>query len=570
MPPPPRMRRRSRVATLLLWGVTALAGACRGGDRPVEGRRAATETPDTGGTAVLAMQNDMQRPMPLFASSTVDAGLDQIMYMGLLRALWRDGRLVYETSEENPMAMAWLYEYLPPDSTALRFRLRSDLLWSDGTPITAHDVVWTYRTAADPRTASPYQSVTAQLDSVVAENDSTMVFHFRRRYPEMLFDTGINIAPRHVYEGTTPAQLRTHRSLADPANGNLVVSGPFQIGNWQQGQQITLVRNPHFRVRPLLDTIVIRVIPEPTTRLVELQTGGVDMAYNVAFDQIPQIRAQASDVRLERQEKRVFDYVAYNPRAVPAFADPDVRRALGLAIDVPAILRALQMEEWAVPAGGPYPPIFRDLYDPERMAPLPHDPAEARRILESKGWRDSDGDGILERNGRPLRFTLLTNSGNQTRADVSQILQQQWRQIGADVRLQQLEFNTFFDRLLRKNFEAALGGWGVELSPNLTGFWGKDAPFNIVGYENPEATALMEQALAQPTRERALPFWQAAAERIVADQPYTWLYFHDRVSAVNERLRGMRIDSYSAFQNAWEWWIPADRQRGGAAAAPQQ
>ncbi|MBA2557352.1 MAG: hypothetical protein H0V12_08440, partial [Chloroflexi bacterium] len=206
---PTRLRRRSHVAALVLFGAVALAGACRGGDRPVEGRRAATETPDTGGTAVLAMQSDMDRPLPLFASSTLDAGLEEIMYMGLLRTLWRDGRLVYQTSEENPMAMAWLYEYLPPDSSALRFRLRSDLLWSDGSPITAHDVVWTYRTLADPRTASPRQAVAAQVDSVVAENDSTVVFHFQRRYPEMLFDTGVNIAPRHIFEGTAPAQLRT-------------------------------------------------------------------------------------------------------------------------------------------------------------------------------------------------------------------------------------------------------------------------------------------------------------------------------------------------------------------------
>ncbi|MDQ3605598.1 MAG: ABC transporter substrate-binding protein [Gemmatimonadota bacterium] len=567
---PPRLRPRSRIAALLLLGAMALAGACRDAERPVERRRAGAETPDSGGTAVLAMQNDMERPMPILASTTVDAGLEEMMYMGLLRVVWRDGRLVYQTSEENPMAMAWLYEYLPPDSTALRFRLRSDLLWSDGTPITAHDVVWTYRTVADPRAASAYQSVTAQLDSVAAENDSTVVFHFQRRYPEMLFDTGVNIAPRHIFEGTAPAQLRTHRSITDPADGNLVVSGPFQIGSWQQGRQITLVRNPRFRVQPYLDAIVIRVIPEPTTRLVELQTGGVDMVHNVVYDQIPQLRARAPDVRFERQEKRSVEYIAYNPRTVAAFADPEVRRALGLAIDVQGILRALQMEEWAVPAGGPYPPIFRDLYDPERMAPLPHDPEQARRILEAKGWRDSDGDGILERGGRPLRFTLLTNAGNQRRADVSQILQQQWRQIGADVRLQQLETNTFFTRLYGRNFEAALGGWGVELSPDLTSMWGKDAAFNVVGYENPEATALMEQALAQPTRERALPFWQSAAERIVADQPYTWLYYHDQVSAVNERLRGMRVDSYRAFQNVWEWWIPADRQRGGVAAAPQQ
>lgn len=557
---------RRLAGALLLAGALALAGACDA-ERPAETRRQAREEPVPGGTAILAEQADMDRPMPLFSATSMDAALEDILYMGVLRPVWRDGRVAFLTSEESPMAIAWLYEFLPPDSTTLRYRLRSDLLWSDGTPITAHDVVWTYRTIADPRAASPRLSNTAQVDSVVAENDSTVSFYFKRRYPEMLFDTGINIAPRHVYEGAAPAALRTHPSLADPAGGRMVVSGPFQIASWQQGRQITLVPNPRFRVRSHLEQIVIRIIPEATTRLVELQTGGVDLVRNVAYDQVANLRAQAPNVRFEREEKRGYDFIAYNPRALEAFADPEIRRALGLAIDVPGMIRALQMEEFAVPAGGPYPPILRDLYDAERMPPLPHDPAEARRILEAKGWRDSDGDGVLDRQGRPLRFTLLTNTGNQRRTDVLQLVQEQWRRIGVDARVQQLEGNTLFERLRRREYEAALYGWLVELSPNLTSIWGEDAALNIVGYARPEVAALVEQALAQPTPVRANPFWQAAAERIVADQPYTWLYYFDVVVAVSDRLRGLRIDSYGSYQNAWEWWIPRERQRGGAAPA---
>src|SRR5690606_33436156 len=138
-------------------------------------------------------------------------------------------------------------------------------------------------------------------------------------------------------------------------------------------------------------------------------------------------RAQAPSVRFEREEGRFYDYIAYNPRAHPAFADPEVRRALGTALNVPAMIQALQMGEYARAAGGPYSPIFRELYDPEAMPPLAHDPEQARQILESRGWRDSDGDGVLDLDGRALRFVLATNSGNQRRADAAQIAQQQWR-----------------------------------------------------------------------------------------------------------------------------------------------
>lgn len=554
--------------------VAALAAGC-GGDRAGEAGAAgdgtageARQEADRGGTAIMAEISDIDKPLSFVYEGIVDADMTDMMYMPLLRGAWRDGRLSNLTADENPMALARRWEYAGPDSAAIRFHLRSDLRWSDGQPLTARDVVWTYDMIRDPRVASPRQDYLQQLDSVAAENDSTVVFHYKRRYPEMLFHASIPVAPRHVFEGSDPAQIRTHPRLLNPENGNLVVSGPFMIGSWRKGQQVTLVPNPHFPVRPNLDQIVVRVIPEATTRLVELQTGNVDFARPIPHDQIPRLRREAPQVRFETEEKRYYDLIAYHPGAVGgAFGDPEIRRAMSLGIDVPGIIRALQMEEFAVPAAGPYSPIFRDLQDPERLPPLRHDPEEAKRILESKGWRDTDGDGVREKDGRPFRFTLLTNSGNQRKADVQQIVQQQLKQIGVDVRLQQMEFNTMQSRVLDKNFEAVLWGWGVGLSPDISDLWGKDSPQNFVSYENPRMTRLFEQALAQPTEEQAAPYWRAAAAEIVKDQPYTFLYFFDQVDGVRDRLRGMKIDTYGAYQNSWEWWIPKEQQRARPQAA---
>jgi peptide/nickel transport system substrate-binding protein len=428
-------------------------------------------------------------------------------------------------------------------------------------------VVWTYRMLADTTVASARQEDVAQIDSVVAENDSTVTFHFRRRYPEMLFATSIGIAPKHVYAAAGPGGLRTHPAMTDPERG-LVVSGPFRVGAWKRGTSITLVPNLHFAPRPFLDRIVILVIPEATTRLVELRNGTADLVRGISFDQVPEIRAWDARhrVRFEREEKRFWEYLAWNPAAHPAFADPQVRRALGMALDVPGIIRALRMEEFAVPAAGPYSPIFRDLYDPAHMRPLPFDTAGARRILDARGWRDADGDGVREKNGRPLRFTLLTNAGNARRNDVTQIIQQQWKRIGVDARLRQMETVTFLNSIPARKYEAALGSWQVQLNPDLSALFRSGAPLNAVAYRDPETDRMMDRALAQPTAAQADPLWRAVAERIVQDQPYTWLYYYDQLTAVTDRLRGVRIDVYGAYQNAWEWWIPR-AMRGGAAAA---
>jgi peptide/nickel transport system substrate-binding protein len=323
-------------------------------------------------------------------------------------------------------------------------------------------------------------------------------------------------------------------------------------------------------VKPRLDRIVFRIIPEPTTRLTELLTGNLDFMRPIPYDQVQHARQRAPTMRIEREEKRFYDYIGYNPRTFAPFADPEIRRALGMAIDVRGMIGALQMDGYAVPAGGPYSPIFKDLYDPRTMPPLPFDTAGARRVLAQKGWTDHDGDGVLDRNGQPFRFTLITNSGNARRSDVSQIVQQAWRRIGVDAQIRMVEFNTFNELLRKKEFQAAAAGWSVALSPDLTTVWGKDSPFNFVSYDDPQTFALFRQAQAEPTEERANAIWRQAAARIAAAQPYTYLYYMDQLDGVSGRLRGIRIDTYGAYQNTWEWWIPRGMQRAvnGGARAP--
>ena len=533
------------------------------------GAAAAGDTPEPGGTVVIAEQSDLSRPMPLLAENVTDGHIGgNLMFSTLLRGSWQDGRLVYLPYPESPAALARGYEYVGADSAGLRYHLQPGLRWSDGQPITARDVEWTYNTLRHPALAAPQQDYWAAMDSVVAHDDSTVTFYFKRRYPEMLFHSGLGISPRHVFEGTDPAQLRSHPAVVSATSDVLPVSGPFMISEWRRNQQVTLVPNPHFPVRPHLERIVFRIIPEPTTRLAELLNGTVDYTRPVSFDEIPRVRSTPG-IEMEREEKRAYDYIGYNQRAVPAFADPEIRRALGLALDVEGMISSMQMDEWAVPAGGPYSPIFRDLYDPETAAPLPFDTAEASRILTSKGWVDRNGDGIRQdAQGRPFRFTLLTNTGNQRRADASQIIQQQWRRIGVDARIQMMETTAFFDRLSAKRFDAALSGFAVGLSPDIAAGWGA-GPYNSVSHHDPEALRLMEQALSQPSEEAAAPFWRQAAARLVAEQPYTWLFYFDYVGARRSRLRGMTVNTLSSYQNPWEWWIPRSeqRQRGGAAAA---
>ena len=542
----------------------ALLAACgdRGGADGAAKGDAAAGAPRRGGTAVVAEIGDLNRPMPLLYQGNPDGDMMDVMYMALTSQTWENGQLVYRLSDASPMAMAWHYEYTGADSTALRFRMRSALKWSDGAPITAHDVVWTYQAAANPRTASSQSYMTEQIDSVKAENDSTVVFHFKRRYPGMLFDASLHPAPRHVYASVPPDKLATHAAFSDLSK--LVVSGGWMVGAHQPGQQVTLVPNPHFSVKPLLDRIVLRVIPDPQTRQVELLNGAVDFARTVPFDQVDDLTARKPGLAFGREARRFWEFVAWNPRTVPQFGDPQVRRALGMAVNVPGIMQQLRMGNFAERAAGPYSPIFRDLHDPA-LQPLAYDPEGAKRILDAQGWRDTDGDGIREKDGKPFTFTLMTNTGNQRRQDVVTVLQQQWKAVGVDARIQMYELATFFDHLIgKRDYQAALGSWQVALDPDLTALWTAEGPYNVVGYASPEVDAMIEQARAQPTAAQANPLWRAAAARIVQDQPYTWLYYYDNTTGISPRLKGTHVTSYGAYARTWEWWVNAGPQRAAA------
>src|SRR5690606_7970645 len=143
---------------------------------------------------------DMTLPLAILAQGTLDGYLgDDVMYMELVRGDWDDGRLVFLTADESPMAIARSYEYTGADSASMRFHMRSGLQWSDGTPLTVDDVVYTYSMLGDEGLASPLQHYVEYLESVEAENDSTVVFHFDRRYPEMLTHTAVPIIPQHVF-----------------------------------------------------------------------------------------------------------------------------------------------------------------------------------------------------------------------------------------------------------------------------------------------------------------------------------------------------------------------------------
>jgi peptide/nickel transport system substrate-binding protein len=512
----------------------------------------ACEAPPIRSSIVIAEGTDVGVLLPVLETSALDAEINSQLYLGLNTARWGEGGLEYVV-DDLCLTERWEFDQ---DSTTLKYFLRTDAVWSDGQPISANDVVFTYELLGNPEIASPYGDAWEYLDSVVAVTDHEVAFHFQRRYPGMLFHTGVRIIPAHVFEdaASDPSGLATHPTLVQPGK-DLVVSGPYRIAERRPGDRLILEPNPNaFTARPKTDTIVFRIIQEETTRLVELKNGSVDVAGPLAMEYVEELEADP-DFRIETISDRFYDYIAWNGSRFEPFSDPDVRLALSLAIDRQASIEGLGLAGYARPAVGPYPSIFQTLVDPSIQAD-PHLPDSSIAILAGRGWRDSDGDGVLDRDGQPFRFTLLTQAGNQRRESAAEIVQAQYADVGIDMEIRLVDFNTLLGLMFEeRDFQAVLMGWQVGLEPDyLVGFfWPPDHPYNITGFSSAALDSLITLAQDAGTREEATPMWRAAASVITAEHPYAFLWFFDDAVAVSQRVTGTRIDTYGLYQNLYQW-----------------
>jgi peptide/nickel transport system substrate-binding protein len=507
-----------------------------------------------GGTAVVGIINDMPDVSPLTSTDHNAAQIQQfVLFMPLI---------AYDERFEPVPNLARSWE-LSPDSSFLTFHLRPDVYWHDGVQTTAHDVKFSYDLARNPETGFANAAFWTHYGD--AEVVDSFTFRIAIRPHADFLDPWRAFAPvpRHVLEGVSAAELRTHPFSTSLPVGN----GPFRFLSRQPGQNWVFGANERHPEelggRPYLDRIVYRVISEPTTLLTELLTGRIDYYIQPTPEQAVRVE-QAAGVRLHSFDDRAYVILGWNSRR-PIFSDPRVRRALTKAINRQEIVDGIVYGYGSV-ANSTVPPIFWQ-YDPEAGADLGYDPEGARRLLAEAGWQDRNGDGVIENEqGQPFRFTTLTNHGNQERVDILAKVQSDLRRVGIQMEPQIQEWGTLLGRINdveRRDFDAVLVGWVTEFRIDDTDLLhcdARDEPYQWVGYCNPEVDELLELLPTIVDREAARPLWHRYQRLVARDQPYTFLYFQQRRSGIAERLRGVSPDARGDWMGARDWWILPDRR----------
>jgi ABC-type transport system substrate-binding protein len=300
-------------------------------------------------------------------------------------------------------------------------------------------------------------------------------------------------------------------------------TGPFRFGEWRTDELVRLIRFPdYWDGAPRLEEYYLRVIPDRVTEELTFYAGTTD-----------EYVAQPHQVERLRQDPRfqafsapalAYTYIGYNLRREP-FRDVRVRRALGMALDVQAIIDFVLYGQ-GERTTGPLPKPT-DFYDPA-VPPLPYDPAGALRLLEEAGYR-RNAAGVLQKDGRPLAFTLITNHGNETRRAIMTIAQDAWRRLGITVEALTLEWAVFLkERVNKLDFDAVVLGWTTPLDPDLYQLFhsSQTGPFqlNFAGYVNPRADELLVRIRQEYDQARQVALGRELHRLVAGDQPYTFLY----------------------------------------------
>ncbi len=555
-------RRRSPLplgAVPLLLALALAGGGC--GQDTTGAHRGAGATPDggaavqprRGGTIVTGWTAEPTCVNELIAPAT---NAQQELNLQLFLRLVREEPDFQRHPPTFSAALARSFEW-SADHKAITFHLRENARWSDGVPVTADDVRWTWQAQSSPEVAWPFSYMKSQIADVEVVDPHTVRVHFKRVYAKQLLDLNEGgILPRHVW---AQVPFSRWRQSADWFNQHLVVDGPFTIASWKPRQELVLARNPGYFApdRPRLDRVVMRIIPDQVSILGQLGSGELDFTPALSPADAVQVAANPR-LRLLAFPYRTWVGVAWNTSRQP-FSDPEVRRALGMALDRRAIVDTI----WHKFATVSESPILSVVWAYDKaLRPLPHDPVAAQRILAAKGFA-AGSDGVLRRGGKPFAFELSTNAGNQQRIDAMVMIQEQLRHIGVQAQPRQVEFNSLVRQTEAGDFDATVAGTSMDTSLDLT------VPLasseigggNLTRYSNPEVDRLIAHAMSQPDIALARPDLDRIQEIVSRDQPYTFLWESQRLSGFDRRLHGVTPSVLYSFYDLKDWWVEPSLKR---------
>lgn len=539
--------KKSIFAYVFTAALVSLAVACASPQTGAQQQppKPADTKPTRGGIVKDASFGDGVSLNPLLTNDSASTNYQSYLWAGLTKRDPDTYEVVGDLYETKPTLSA--------DGKTLTWKLRKGVKWSDGKPITAGDIEFTWQKLIDPKTKFPALSFyTDSFTDVKAIDDVTVQYTLKTPgFCPALGNSGLpGPLPKSLYEN---GDITANPENIKPS----VTSGVWKFKEWQ--------KDDHFSVSPayadyvdgqaFADGYTFRVVKDSTVATQLFKTQDIDFATPDPVDWDEIIKLPFVQPYTYYSPSAAWTFIGFNLRH-PFLADKKVRQAITTAIDKDAMIKNIRLGH----AKAQYSNITSASWAYTDDVPkFPYDPAKAKQLLKDAGWTPGS-DGILQKDGKPFKIRLFYNAGNKQREQIATISQQNLKDVGIQADIVSEEFNAYLERVRAgKDVEMFILGWtGGAGEPNGTGaIWKTGGSQNFPGYANAEVDKLYDQAASVPGCSQAdrKPLYVQIQKLIAEDQPYVFLYTNESLLAVNKRVKVNALKIPGVLYSPELWYI---------------
>jgi len=482
-------------------------------------------------TLHLALGANPSRLNPLLATDSASGEISGWIFNGLVK-FDKDGNIV------GDLARSYTFK----DDKHLIFHLRHNVVWHDGHPFSADDVVFTYQLSQSPKLFTPYSSEFRYVASVRAIDKYTVEVTYKTPYYKALSIWMMGILPKHLWQDVEDP-------MTSELNRHPIGTGPYKLEHISHTGDVILTANrDYFEHAPKIEKIHYHFMPDPTTQFMMLKAKKLDLGSLSPLQVEKQIGKEfLKAYQIVRSPGHGYTYLGFNLK-LKKFQDHRVREAIDLAIDKEALIRILFFSYGQICYGPFMPGTFAY---PKALPQSHYNPKKAKQLLKEVGY-DAN---------HPLEFTISTNANNSTRLYAAQIIQYQLSQVGVKVKIRAMEWQAFLNTVVTpRRFETILLGWSLGLIPDAYALWHSESDklggFNLVGYHNKRVDRLIKVAEKQTDREEVGRLYRQIFRQIAQDRPYIFLYIPDSITAVNREIQPIQPSIIGIMHNQIEWIKP--------------
>ena len=508
---------------LMVFGI-CLMSACSKGEEAAKKLNSNYDAPhpaSPGGTMIDAMTGEPSGLIAMIAGESAASAIAGNIFNSLLK---------YDKNLDLTGELAQSWE-VSADQRTITFHLKPNLKWADQRPLSSADVLFTWQKVTDDNTRTPYGSDFKLVSKAEAPDAQTFRVTYAVPYAPAL-DTwaGLHILPKHLLQDQ---DINNTAFARHPVGSHY-----YKLSDWKNGQYLKLSRNPYAsQGQANIEHLLSRIIPDKAAQFLELSADNIDsMALNpIQYARIFPSRPDLSkNIGLYKELGNSYSYMGFNLKRKP-FDDVRVRQAINYAIDKQEIIDGVLLG-LGEPVASPYKPGTR--WSNPKLKPYPYDPNKARALLREAGFADTNGDGILEKDGKPFSFEILTNQ-NKEREMTAVLIQRRLKEVGIEVNIRVLEWASFLGRFIKpKQFDAVVLGWSLSLDPDQYGIWhsSQQAPgqFNFISYSNPQADKLLEAGRIELNPDKRMKIYHAFSTILLEDSPVIYLSAGYGLSAIHK------------------------------------